>query len=117
MYIYTYMYGLSRQVNNVEFDDLGCNRTDTICYAELDLRDLQQRQTRPTTEANETYNRGKRDLRQRQKRPTTEAEETYSRGKRDLQQTPSAIRNFDLTFDSSFSTRLMLQTMQKCEGY
>ena len=26
---------LSRQMNKVEFDDLGCNRTDTICYPEL----------------------------------------------------------------------------------
>ena len=38
----------------------------------------------PTTEAKETYYRGKRDLLQRQKRPTIEAKETYYRGKRDL---------------------------------
>ena len=31
-----------------------------------------------------TYNRGKRDLLQVQKRPTTEAKETYYRGKGDL---------------------------------
>jgi hypothetical protein len=43
-----------------------------------------QRQKRPTTEAKETYYRGKRDLLQRQKRPTIEAKETYYRGKRDL---------------------------------
>ena len=41
-------------------------------------------QKRPTTEAEETYYRGKRDLLQRQKRPTIEAKETYYRGKRDL---------------------------------
>jgi hypothetical protein len=40
-------------------------------------RDLLQRQKRHTTEAKETYYRGKRDLLQRQKRPTTEAKETY----------------------------------------
>ena len=32
---------------------------------------------RPTTEAKETYYRGKRDLLKRQKRSSTEAKETY----------------------------------------